>query len=251
MRKHAVTLFAAALAVLSLGAVRPATAIINGRSAGDGQFPFMAALQERDGFTFCGASVVANDWVLTASHCVADMTAAEIQVVTGRTDLSDESQGQVHEVDEVRVHPTIDAAMVHLTTPTSSAAIKLAGSSDNDLEAEGTRVTVAGWGDQLPTMGLFSTNELRYTDLKVVGDPKCAQRQPGFRGASEMCAAEVLTDSCNGDSGGPLWGVKNGVKVQVGIVSYGICGVWELPGVYTEVNNSSVSQFIAGALAAR
>ena len=103
---------------------------------------------------------------------------------------------------------------------------------------------VAGWGDQTPTLGLNSTNRLRYVDLKVVSDSECGRANLGFHGPSGVCAEELAKDSCNGDSGGPLF--HNGTtRIQVGIVSYGTgCGLPKFPGVYSEVNNSEIRSWI-------
>jgi secreted trypsin-like serine protease len=252
MRRRSLFAVLAVSVLLTLSGGLPARAVVNGSAAQPNEFPFMASIQDTTGFAFCGGSVIAARWILTAAHCVETEKVENLQVVTGRTDLSDTSTGQVLAVTEIHVHPGyqgngFDAALLKLASPTTSPAIKLAGSADDDLEAAGTPVTVAGWGDTLPTLGLFSTNELQYTNLNVVSDDDCALPNPGFDAPTGVCAAEFLTDSCNGDSGGPLWALKSGARIQIGIVSYGnSCAVPESPGVYSEVNNPSIRSFISG-----
>lgn len=246
LRLLAVTAAAATAALLTA----PAHAVVNGSAAAEGSLPFMASLQDGTGFAFCGGSVIASGWVLTAAHCVADGDASDLYVVTGRTDLGDTSKGQRIKVSKVYVNPAYansahDSALLQLSTPTSSPGIALAGAGDDDLEVAGTTVTVAGWGDTLPTMGLFATNQLQYVDLQVVSDSECGQTNLGLDGPTGVCAAALLKDSCQGDSGGPLWGVKAGRKVQVGIVSYGqSCALPKFPGVYSEVNNTQIRGWI-------
>jgi len=43
--------------------------ILNGFPAVEGQFPFQCAILI-DGGTFCGCSLLSENWVLTAAHCV-------------------------------------------------------------------------------------------------------------------------------------------------------------------------------------
>lgn len=241
---------AAAATAAAVTQTSPAHAVVGGTNAAEGSLPFMAALQDGSGFSFCGGSVIASTWVLTAAHCVSDGSAADLYVVTGRTNLDDTSKGQRIKVAQVYVNPAYandahDTALLRLSSPTTSPAIALAGAADDDLEAPGAPVTVAGWGDTLPTMGLFAGSQLKYADLKVVSDSECGQTNTGFDAPTGVCAAALLKDSCQGDSGGPLWGVKAGRKVQVGVVSYGqSCALPKFPGVYSEVNNAQIRSWI-------
>ncbi len=244
----------AVLAALASGLVlaAPAGAIINGSAAPEGSFAFMASLQDGSGFAFCGGSVIADRWVLTAAHCVEDGSASDLYVVTGRTNLSDTSKGQRIKVDQVRVNPAYnantsshDTALLHLAVRTRSPAIRLATLAEDALERPGTPVTVTGWGDQTPTLGLNSTDRLRSVDLNVVSDADCAKANNGMDKATGVCAEALLKDSCNGDSGGPMFGVLAGKTIQIGVVSYGVsCAIPTFPGVYSEVNNPQIRSWI-------
>ncbi len=247
MRKTVTALLAAG-AALGLAA-SPASAVVGGSAAPAGAYDFTASLQDDSGFAFCGGSVIAPGWVLTAAHCVPDGNADGLSVVVGTVDNSNGS-GQRLPVSQVLVHPsydadasTFDAALLRLQGTTSVTPIALAGASDDDLERGGTPVTVTGWGDRTPLLGggLLTTNRLQEVDLSVVADADCS-----VDGPTGVCAEGFLKDSCQGDSGGPLFGRKAGRPVQIGIVSYGLgCGVPTFPGVYAEVNNSSIRSFIS------
>ena len=240
---------AAIVGIVTLGSA-PSGAIVGGKAASAGAHQFMASLQDSTGFAFCGGSVIAPSWVLTAAHCVADGDATGLYVVTGRTNLSDTSTGQRISVAQVFVHPdyannTHDAALLRLSTPTSSPAIALATADDDLFETPGTPVKVTGWGDQFPTMGLFSTSSLREVDLNVVSDSECGQTNFGFDPDTGVCAAALLKDSCQGDSGGPLFASRAGRPLQIGVVSYGqSCALPKFPGVYSEVNNPAIRTWI-------
>ena len=242
---------AVATALSSAAMFSPASAIINGTAAPEGAYPFMAAIVDKTDFQFCGGSVIASSYILTAAHCVEGINPSKeaIYVITGRTDLGNTSQGQRIRVSAISVHSKwngsdYDAAVLRLASPTSSPSIQIANAADDHLETPGTVLRVTGWGDQTPTLGLNSTNRLRYVDLKAVSDSECGRLNIGFHGPSGVCAEELLKDSCNGDSGGPLF--WNGTtRIQIGIVSYGnSCAVPKSPGVYSEINNPDIRAFI-------
>lgn len=247
---------ALAAAAVTFAAAAPAAAIVNGSATPEGAFAFTVSLQRANGGSFCGGSVIARRWVLTAAHCVPTGSPNNLFVVTGRTDLNNASKGQRIEVDAVRVNPaynadasTHDTALLHLAEATRAPAITLADARYEPLEKAGTPVTVTGYGDQTPTLGLNSSRRLRSVDLAVVSDKDCAQNNElvlgDFDGPTGVCAQALLKDSCQGDSGGPLFGKVAGRPVQIGVVSYGFsCAVPEFPGVYSEVNNPQNRRWI-------
>jgi trypsin len=252
----------AALAVLGLAAAQlaatstPAGAIVGGYQAETGAFPFMASIQSAgsdgtDGH-FCGGSVIATRWVLTAAHCMVDTDPQDIQVAVGRTDIDDTSSGQTLTADRILVHPsyastdTFDAALVHVTQDIASPPIALAPVGEDGLEQDGAPLTVAGWGTEFFGSPIIPAG-LKAVDVEAVADQSCTTNQAtGFQAESEVCAEALGGDSCQGDSGGPLFGnLPDGRLVQVGIVSYGLgCAFPTFPGVYGEVNNPSIHQFI-------
>jgi trypsin len=248
-------LFAVLISTLTLGLLvvvaPPSHAIVGGSTVPNGAYSFMASVQD-DGFHFCGGSVIADQWVLTAAHCVPDENANGLTVRVGSNNNT--SGGTVITVDQVHVHDAFDgtyhdAALLHLASavPASIAKITLAGAANDNLEADGVPVTVAGWGDMNPvTMGLLAGPTLMEAALNVVSDANCYGDTTGTAALTTVCAEALLKDSCQGDSGGPLFWKSGTQRIQIGIVSHGfLCAIPMFPGAYSEVNNGSIRTFIS------
>ncbi len=231
------TALTAGVGVVGLGAGH-AGAIVDGTATTANDNPWQVALVDGEG-QFCGGSLVGDRVVVTAAHCVVGMPESAIQVRAGVTDLTG-SSGQVRQVTGVVEHAryaetgTADIAMLVLDRPfdpsTNVAAIPTATPSE---VAAATTARVTGWGSTSETAD-DTPAVLQSADVPLVGDEAC-DSQLGIDADDELCAGGTGTDSCYGDSGGPLTIDTPRGRVLAGVVSWGEeCG-GPTPGVYAEV----------------
>ncbi|XP_029316485.1 complement factor D-like [Cottoperca gobio] len=248
-------LVAAALFVFAF--ISHSEGIIGGREAVAHSRPYMASIQVPEGENMkheCGGFVIADQWVMTAVHCLPTGANGR-KVVLGVHSLSElEDTKQTFDILELYNHPDFsasnydnDIALIKLDRPFNiSAAVKAveflrAGGTNPDTDAE---VDTAGWGS-LNNLG-SRPDKLREVVIEVFSSARC--RRSDYYGrkftANMICAHKVCPDpcdhphkkedSCDGDSGGPL--LYNGIAV--GITSNGgkKCGQLKKPGIYTIIS---------------
>ena len=80
--------------------------IVGGLPIGINQAPYQVSLQDR-GFHICGASIISENFVITAAHCTSGNTAASLKIRAG-SDLS-ASGGVLIQVAEILQHESFDS----------------------------------------------------------------------------------------------------------------------------------------------
>jgi secreted trypsin-like serine protease len=234
--------------------------IVGGTDVPTGKYPFVVSILDKTrGATayeqhWCGASLLNKDHVLTAAHCVKGKLATNLRVAVGRTYL-DSTQGQVRNVVRINIHPSYsyvssgyDVAVLKLSSAVIGITpIRVTPKYNNVFETPGRSLTVAGWGNT-QYMGDTPQN-MSEAQVPVVSDATADTIYLSYVPSLMVAAGEEGVDTCQGDSGGPMFtrvSTSTGVVYyQVGITSFGTgCGEEGYPGVYTEVNNPNVFDFI-------
>merc|ERR1719402_1495008 len=230
--------------------------IVGGVETEENEYPWQVALTWDGERRNCGGSLIDDRTVLTAAHCTARRSAERLGVWVGLHDWRDQGDLQEHiGVEEKLEHeeyqfPDNDLALLKLNRPVKwrKEAQPLCLPETKSNSYEGDMATVTGWGRlwNNHTRAGPATYELREVDVKIISNTQC-DNQYGDITENMLCAAEENgnggKDSCNGDSGGPLFVERKGVEVngkkqyeQVGVVSFGHkCALKEYAGVYAKV----------------
>jgi trypsin len=273
------------------GTVQPK--IVGGSTASVSTYPWQAAVvispakvsgnaHQRQ---FCGGSLLTSRIVVTAGHCVFDtdpdcnsiggvslclpsdpggdgtklLDPDDVDVVLGRSTLSDTSQGSEIPVQAVKLQdnfdgdfqgdgvPRFDVAYLVLNSPASQTQIKIAGTDEGALWDAGSPVDISGWGSTSESGSTVDT--LRAARVDVIDDPTCdSDYSPDFDSATMVCAGfqDGGVDTCFGDSGGPLEAPLQGGGFRlVGITGWGSgCAEAGFPGVYTRVAGPTMRSLI-------
>lgn len=220
--------------------------IVGGEKTNILQHPWQVALNIRlDGQTaFCGGSIIADRWVLTAAHCFKRSTkSSEVRAKAGATDYM--ASGVWSDVERIVIHEGYDPktqendiALIKLRTRSRGKVIPLV--NGNQSFSSGQPFEVTGWGatsESGDASHILMKANVPYVDNATCNAPDAYEGviKPGM-----MCAGyrEGGIDSCQGDSGGPLvWRTEDG-PVLVGVVSWGEGCARKLKyGAYTRVTN--------------
>jgi len=234
--------------------------IVGGTETEVNEFPWMAALKKYDSF-FCGGTLVASKWVLSAAHCLfsdleltMEVPASEIEIVLGDHDhtVDDESDiTKTIQLESYIMHPDFnmdgdlnaDIAMLKLAEEVDLNIFTPACLANMGDTFVGKKAWAYGWGGLDPAATEYP-NKLMKVELEIVSDEICQSDMeangwvttitPGM-----LCAGGIGgEDSCGGDSGGPLTVDVDGQHVLVGDTSFGHqdgCAQEGFYGIYAEI----------------
>ncbi|CAO1321100.1 unnamed protein product [Diamesa serratosioi] len=213
--------------------------IVGGAPANLGQIPWQVSLRTTGNFHFCGASIIADRWVLSAAHCTIGRAQTSVNVVVGTVLLN--SGGVVIRSSRIVNHPSYNANTIAndvSVVQTATAMIMNANvriiPMGSASAGGGLSAQVSGWGGT--TTGGSAPNQLQVLTVTTLTNADCRARHSTTNAAfvfdHKICTfTRAGQGICQGDSGGPLW--SGGV--QIGLVSWNIPCARGWPDAYDRV----------------
>ncbi len=176
-------------------------------------FPAVGAITN-EGYAHCTGTLVGEKLVVTAAHCVTDVSASSLQFVIGASIFS---AGVVerHNVASLKAHPnyndrtiTNDIGILILATKPSVAPLGVVQSMDTSWV--GRSLTFVGYG--------VSNGRTQ----RGAGYKRSVDMPVSFVDAKTFGVEVAGRNTCNGDSGGPaLYIDATGAAFVAGVTSYG------------------------------
>jgi len=217
--------------------------IVGGKDAPDDAYPFFVSWGD------CGASLVADNVILSAAHCKW-ITTDEVIIGQSRK-KNNNSNGVTRKIIKRTPHPkyskssstpsNYDYLVMQLDEAVNTAVYPPIGlNSQSNIPANRQELTVIGFGT-LSQGGSSTPDNLQEVDVKYIPSKTCNRGFLSYNGdvkdATMFCAGtNGGKDSCQGDSGGPIFTKGESIE-QVGIVSWGRgCAQRRYPGVYSRIS---------------
>jgi secreted trypsin-like serine protease len=223
--------------------------IVGGIESREYEFPWQVSVRRKSTDShFCGGSIINENWILCAAHCMQGEIPATVSIVVGEHQRSAQSSvRQTLDVASIHVHEDYnsntmqnDVSVIKLATPIqlNENVQPVCAPDGADLYAY-RKCQCSGWGT-VASGGICCPDILRVVEMNVTTNDFCNDAYRYIIFDDMICASDNIggteRDSCQGDSGGPLT-IKeaDGTFRIVGIVSWGTGCASGYPGVYCRV----------------
>jgi hypothetical protein len=203
--------------------------IVNGVFTGE--YPTVGALlrpgDPEDGSTWCSGTMIGCETFLTAAHCVCDSVGSDCQPGgIGEPDPSDFGVFLQHAgfftVASIAVHPSYDfpgadVAVLKLEDPVT--AIRPTAINTVQSPPDGSSATIVGFGRSGGANFDYGLKRAGDVETEVIG---CDADQVCWQFESPLGPPGEDANTCNADSGGPLFWDAGSGDVVAGITSGGL-----------------------------
>ncbi|KAI5641231.1 trypsin domain-containing protein [Phthorimaea operculella] len=222
--------------------------IVGGMETSISMYPYNVAIS-RNGKHWCGGSIIDEQWVLTAGHCLESATDGDKKklvpfIVRAGSSFHNRGgyQARVNKVFFPKTYvpggADYDFSLLRLDRPMPigrNIAVLNLPSKDYVMKEEDILI-VTGWGSTDESGYGHIPDRVRFVPVPVMRLDACQKSYRFYITPRMLCAGYATggKDACNHDSGGPA--VRDGVLL--GIVSFGgkQCGDPRSPGVYSRVS---------------
>ncbi|XP_062844178.1 vitamin K-dependent protein C isoform X1 [Trichomycterus rosablanca] len=225
--------------------------LIGGEVGKRGESPWQALILNPRGDFHCGGVLIAENWVLTAAHCLEAYSRFSVRLGDYKRFIIEGSEMTIS-VSRIVSHPNYDSvtvdndiALLRLATPVKlsmyivPACLPSRELADRVLHLNGTMTVVTGWGMEREGPKPYSS-DLKHINIPLVEHSECARHMVNNLTQNVLCAGSIgsVKDACKGDSGGPMMTLYRNTWFLVGLVSWGEgCGHLDKLGIYTKVAN--------------
>lgn len=209
--------------------------------------PYTVAVNDK----YCSGTLISSRTVISAAHCYSAGLAS-----TGRIFFGQKSGGTTPSVKikTARRHPNYvrydqgdDLMIIELAedAPVPPAPL-FRGTMDNTPEFVGPNFTWVGFGRSSGSLSDYGTKRVVTFPIQSVG-PAQVGGSVGSIDETMFYYATPGVNTCNGDSGGPAYFVKDGVEQHMGVTSFGDAPC-RRDGVNSRTDGPQLAAFIQPAI---
>lgn len=194
--------------------------IVGGETTNTTDYPSVVALEHGDDW-FCSGTLIDQDWVLTAAHCLDDMAGMELQVRLDSTNLNFRNAGRRVAIAETYSHAGYngvdwdnDIALVRLAESITDREPTPIHRAHTPPATSVWQVGYGATGDSAEGGGILRRLKTTTIDCARTGDASIAPD-------NVVCFDQTDGNgTCYGDSGGPSFVTIDG-KLQVAAITSG------------------------------